>query len=207
MVLVPAVDMVRGVLHASRAQRARLQWTIQVYTQTQVWSFSTWAVLAIMWHLGSGGSPGDSTEDIAPDLHARHFDQDFSWRRWKGDLPVAPGVEELSLEVTLQRHPNKMARPFLQTGTVSAALPGTVTKWDSEESQPVPDPWVSPSLKLCQGHPGPCHSGPQGNFPTASAARRPALQPAGGSGLGSVKRERTPGPILPPGARGGLASR
>ena len=50
MVLVLAADMVRGVLHASRVRRACPQWTIQVYTPPRAWPFSTWAVLAVMWH-------------------------------------------------------------------------------------------------------------------------------------------------------------
>ena len=56
-VLVLAADTVRGVLHASRVRRARPQWTIQVYTPPRAWPFSTWAVLAIMWHLAPEDTP------------------------------------------------------------------------------------------------------------------------------------------------------
>ena len=41
MVLVLAAEMVGGMLHASRVQRARPQWTIKVYTPPQAWPFST----------------------------------------------------------------------------------------------------------------------------------------------------------------------
>ena len=57
MVLILAADMVRGVLHASRVRRPRPQWTIQVYTPPRAWPFSTWAVLAVMWHLAPEDAP------------------------------------------------------------------------------------------------------------------------------------------------------
>ena len=77
MVLVLAADMVRGVLHASRVWRARPQWTIQVYTPPQAWPSSTWAVLAVMWHLAPEDAPTGTAEEIARDLHAWRTDQDF----------------------------------------------------------------------------------------------------------------------------------
>ena len=57
MMLVLAADMVRGVAQAACVRRARPQWTIQVYTSPRAWPFSTWAVLAVMWHLAPGGHP------------------------------------------------------------------------------------------------------------------------------------------------------
>ena len=57
MVLVLAADMVGGVLHASRVRRACPQWTIQVYTPPRARPFSTWAVLAVMWHLAPEDAP------------------------------------------------------------------------------------------------------------------------------------------------------
>ena len=101
MVPVLAAHTVRGVLHASQARRARPQWTIQVYTPPGAWPFSTWAVLAIMWHLAREGTPTGSTEEIARDLHTWPVDQDFPWCRPQGSLPVAPAVEGLSLTATL----------------------------------------------------------------------------------------------------------
>ena len=65
MVLVLAADMVPGVLHASRVRLARPQWTIQVYTPPRVWPFSTWAVLAVMWHLAPEDPPTGAAEEIA----------------------------------------------------------------------------------------------------------------------------------------------
>ena len=105
MLLVLAADMVRGVLHASRARPARRQWTIQVYIPKRVWPFSTWAVLAITWHVAPEDTPTDNTEDIARVLHCLPADQDFPWCRPKGDLPVALAVEGLSLAATI--HPTK----------------------------------------------------------------------------------------------------
>ena len=57
MVLVLAADMVRALLHTTHVRRARPQWTIQVYTPPRAWPFSTWAVLAVMWHLAPEDAP------------------------------------------------------------------------------------------------------------------------------------------------------
>ena len=57
---------------------------------------------------------------------------------------MAPAPEGFSLAATLQRHPDKRAHPFLQTGTVPAATPDSEWKWDAEEAQPLPDPWILP---------------------------------------------------------------
>ena len=139
MVLVLAADMVRGVLDASRVRRARPQWTIQVYTPPRVWPFSTWAVLAVMWHLAPEDAPTDTAEEIARDLHAWPTDQDIPWRMPRGGLPVAPAAEGFSLAATLWRHPDKRARHFLQTGTVPAAPPESGWQWDAGGAQPLPD--------------------------------------------------------------------
>ena len=133
MVLVLAADMVRGVLHASRVQRARPQWP-----------FSTWAVLAIMWHLAPEDAPTGTAEEIARDLHTWPAGQDYPWRRLRGGLPVAPSADGLSLAATLQRHPDKMASHFLQTGTGPAAPRDSEWRWDAGEAQLLPDPWVLP---------------------------------------------------------------
>ena len=140
MVLVPAADMDRGVLHASRVRRARPQWTIQVYTPPRAWPFSTWAVLAVMWQLAPEDAPTGTAEEIARDLHAWPTEQDFPWCRPRGSLPVAPSAQGFSLAATLQRHPDKRARLFLQTGTVPAAPPDSEWRWDAGGAQPLPDP-------------------------------------------------------------------
>ena len=62
MVLVLAADMVQGVLHASRVRQARPHWTIQVYSPPLAWPFSTWAVLAVMWHLAPEDAPTGTGE-------------------------------------------------------------------------------------------------------------------------------------------------
>ena len=143
--------MGRGVLHASRVRRARPQWTIQVYIPPQAWPFSTWAVLAVMWHLAPEDAPTDTAEEIARDLHAWPTDQDFPWRRPRGGLPLASAAEGFSLAATLQRHPDKRARHFLQTGTVPAAPPDSGWQWDAGGAQPLPDPWVLPLWYLLTG--------------------------------------------------------
>ena len=151
MVLVLAADMVRGMLHASRVRRARPQWIIRVYVPPRAWPFSTWAVLVIMWHLAPEDAPTDIAEEIAQDLHAWPTDQDFPWRRLRGGLPVAPAAEGFSLAATLQRHPDKRARHFLQTGTVPAAPPDSGWRWDVGGAQPLTDPWFLPLWYLPMG--------------------------------------------------------
>ena len=151
MVLVMAADMVQGVLHAFRVRRARPQWTIQVYTPPRAWPFSLWAVLAVMWHLAPEDTPTGTAEEIARDLHTWPADQDYPWRRPWGGLPVAPAAEGLSRTATLQRHPDKRARHFLQTGTVPAAPPDSEWRWDAGEAQLLPGPWVLPLWYLPMG--------------------------------------------------------
>ena len=151
MVLVLAADMVQGVLYASRLRRARPQWTIQVYTPPQAWPFLTWAVPAVMWHLAPEDAPTGTAEEIARDLNTWPAGQDYPWRRPRGGLPVASAAEGLSLAATLQRHPDKRARHFLQTGTVPAAPPDSEWRWDAGEAQPLPGPWVLPLWYLPMG--------------------------------------------------------
>ena len=151
IVLVLAAGMVRGVLHASRVRQARPQRTIQVYTPPRAWPSPTWAVLAVMWHLAPEDAPTGTAEEIARDLHTWPAGQDYPWRRpWSG-LPVAPAAEGLSLAATLQRHPDKRARHFVQTGTVLAAPPDSEWRWDAGEAQPLPGPWVVPLWYLPMG--------------------------------------------------------
>ena len=187
MVLVLEADMVRGVLHASRARRARPQSTIQVYTPPRAWPFSTWALLAVMWHLAPEEAPTGAAEEIVRDLHAWRADQDFPWRRPQGGLSVAPATEGFSLVATLQRHPGKRARHFLQTGTVPAAPPDSGWRWDAGGAQPLPDPWILP---LCTYPRAPRPMPPK---PLRGLSHRhnppawPAPQPAGRGALSKKK--------------------
>ena len=64
---------------------------------------------------------------------------------------MAPAAEGFSLAATLQRHPDKRARPFPQTGTVPAAPPDSGWRWDAGGAQPLPDPWVLPLWYLPMG--------------------------------------------------------
>ena len=207
MVLVLAADEVRGVLHASRVWRAGPQWIIQVYTPPRAWPLSTLTVVAVRWHLAPEGVPTGKAEEIARDLHAWPADQDFPWRRPQGSLPVAPATEGLRLAATLQRHPDKRACHFLQTGTVLAAPPDSEWPCDAGGAQPA-GPLDPPAVALAHWYPGPCCPSRQGGLSTATTPRRgPALQPAGGGGLDIVARGgRAPKPVFPPGAGPGAAS-
>ena len=151
MMLVLAAEMVRGLLHASRVRRARPQWTIQVYGPPRAWPFSTWAVLAVMWHLAREDAFTGTTEEIARDLHDWPAGQDYPWRRPGGGLPVAPAAEGLSLAATLQRHPDMRAPHLLQTGMVRAAPPDSEWRWDAGEALPLPGAWVFPLWNLPMG--------------------------------------------------------
>ena len=115
-----------------------------MYTPPRAWPFSTSAVLAVMWHLATEDAPTGTAEQNARDLHTWPADQDYPWHRPRGGLPVAPAAEGLSLAATLQRHPDKRGRHFLQTGTVPAAPPDSEWRWDAGEAQPLPGPWVLP---------------------------------------------------------------
>ena len=57
---------------------------------------------------------------------------------------MAPATEGFSLAAILQRHPDKRARPFLQTGTVPPPPPDSGWRWDAGEARPLPDPWILP---------------------------------------------------------------
>ena len=69
----------------------------------------------------------------------------------RGGLPVAPAAEGLSLAAPLERHPDKRARHFLQTGTVPAAPPDSEWRCYAGEAQPLPGPWVLPLWYLPMG--------------------------------------------------------
>ena len=165
MVLVLAANMVRGVLGASRVRRARPQWTIQVNTPPRAWPLSSWAVLAVMWHLAPEDAPTGTAEEIARDLHTSPAGQNYAWCRPQGGLPVAPAAEGLSLAATLQRHPDKRARHFLQTGTVLAAPPDSEWAWDAGEVHPLPGPWVLPLWYLPMGTLAHASQAVKGAFP------------------------------------------
>ena len=123
--LVLVAHMVGDVLHASRAQRAQPQWTIQVYTPPQAWPFLAGAVLRHHVALVTGWHPHRQHAGHCPGPPHLAGRPGHPLALAKGRPPVAHAVERLSLTGTLQRHPNKMARPFLQIGTVPAALPGS----------------------------------------------------------------------------------
>ena len=121
--LVLATDMVRGVLDESRVQRARPQWTIQVYTPPGGWSFSTCICTVCIWaYMYMGSARRHAAPGTRGHLHGQHgrigpgpphlaVDQDFPRRRPEGGLWVPPAVEGLSLGATLQRHANQLPPP------------------------------------------------------------------------------------------------
>ena len=127
-----------------------------MYTPPRAWPFSTWAVLAVMWHLAPEDVPTRTAEEIARDLHTWPAGQDYPWRRTRGGL---------SLAATLQRHPDKRAHHFLQTGTVPAAPPDSDWRWDAGEAQPLPGPWVLPLWCLPMGTLGHATQAVKGAFP------------------------------------------
>ena len=199
MVLVLAADMVRGVLHASGVRRARPQGTIQVYIPPRAWPFSTWAVLAVIWHLAPEDTPTGTAEEISRDLHAWPTDQDYPWRRSRGGLPVAPAAEGFSLAATSQRHPDKRARHFLQTGTVPAAPPDSEWRWDAGGAQPLPDPWVLPLWYLPMGTLAHAAQAVKGAFPQPllpGVAVLHSLQ-AGAAWVRWREEDRRPSPYFP----------
>ena len=72
-----------------------------MYTPPRAWHFSTWVVLAVMWHLAPEDAPTGTAEEIVRDLHTWPAGQDFPWRRPRGGPPVAPAAEGFSLAATL----------------------------------------------------------------------------------------------------------
>ena len=100
----------------------------------------------------TGGAPAEpappagSVPAICPAWKRGH-----PWRRPRGGLPLAPAAEGLSLAATLQRHPDKQARHFLQTGTVPATPPDSEWRWDAGVAQPLPGPWTFPLWYLPMG--------------------------------------------------------
>ena len=191
MVLVQAADMVRGVLHASCVRRARPQWTVHVYTPPRA--------CAVMWHLAPEDGPTSIAEEIARDLHAWPADQDFPWRRPQGGLPVAPAIEGFSLAATLQRHPDKRARHFLQTGTVPAAPPDSEWLWDPGGAQLLPDPSILPLWYLPTGTLAHAAQAVKGAFPPPQppgVAPLRSLQ-AGAAWIRWREEDGRPSPYLP----------
>ena len=208
MVLVLAVDMVRGVLHASGVRRARLQWTIQVYTPPRAWPFSTPAVLAVMWHLAPEDAPTGTAEEIAQDLHTWPASQDFPWRRPRGRLPLAPAAEGFSLATTLQRHMTRGHATCCRRARFGRPARLRVAM-GRRGGATAAGPLGPPVVVFAHGHPDPCRPTRQGGFPAAAPPRRgPAPQPAGRGGLGTVEgRGRAPEPLFPPGPGPGATPR
>ena len=78
---------------------------------------------------------------------------------------MAPAAEGLSLAATLQRHPDKKARHFLQTGTVPATPPDSEWRWDAGVAQPLPGPWTLPLWYLPMGTLADATKAVKGAFP------------------------------------------
>ena len=74
-------------------------------------------------------------------------------------------AEGLSLAATLQQHPEKRARHFLQMGTVPAAPPDSGWRWDAGQAQPLLGPWVLPLWYLPMGTLAHATSAVKGAFP------------------------------------------
>ena len=76
-----------------------------------------------------------------------------------------PRQRGLNLAATLQRHPDKRTRHFLQTDTVPAAPPDSEWRWDAGEAQPLPGPWVLPLWYLPTGTLAEATQAVKGAFP------------------------------------------
>ena len=177
----------RGAPGIPRAARAPKVDHPGVHPST--WPFSTWAVLAVMWHLASEDAPTGTAEEIARDLHA--------WPQ--GGLQVAPAAEGFSLAATLQRHPDKRARHFLQTGRVLAAQPDSEWRWDAGGTQPLPDPWILPLSYSATGTLANAVQAVKGAFPQPQLPGLALLRSlqAGAAWIPWREEDGRPSPFLP----------
>ena len=172
MVLVLAVDMVRGVLHASRVRRACPQWTIQVYTPPRAWPFLH--VGGARRHVApstggrphrdrGGNRPGPPHLAGRPGLPlAQAPGRPPSGTRGRGaqprgNPPTAPRQEGTPLPANGHGpgHPARLRVAMGRRGGATAAGPL--------------DP---PVAVFAHGHPGPRHPSRQGGFPAAAPPRR-----------------------------------
>ena len=168
MVLVLAADMVRGVLQASRVRRARPQWTIQVCNPPRALPFSTWVVLAVMWHLAredaptgtrGGNRPGPPHLAGRPGLplaQAPGLPPSGTRGRGaqpRGNPPTAPRQEGTPLPAD-GHGPGRPARLRVAMGRRGGATAA--------------GPLGPPVVVFAHGQPGPRHSSRQGGFPAAA---------------------------------------
>ena len=181
MVLVLAADMVRGVLHASSVRRACPQWTIQVYTPPRAWPFSTWAVLAVMWHLAPEDAPTGTAEDIVRELHTWPADQEYPWRRPQGRPPGGTSGRGAQPRGNPPTAPRQVCTPLPADGHGPGHPARLRVAMGGGGGATAAGPLDPPVVVLAHGHLGPRHPGRQGGFPAAAPPRRgPAPQPAGG---------------------------
>ena len=106
--------------------------TIKVYTPPRVWPFSTWAVLAVMWHQAPEGTPTGTAEEIEgafpPPKHPsvallRSLQAGAAWVRWREENgrpgPYFPLVQGQGL-----LHAKDMG-----TAKSGAIVPDTACRW------------------------------------------------------------------------------
>ena len=112
----------------------------------------------------------------------------------RGNPPVTPRQEGAPLPAD-RYGPGRPARLMMHVGHGGGATTA--------------GPLDPPTMVLARRRPGPCHASSQRDLPAAREPRRSrAPQPAGGGVLSTVaRRERTCGPVLPPVAGTGIASR
>ena len=91
---------------------------------------------------GTGGRPDRQRGGNRPGPPRLAHRPGFPLAQAPGRLPSGARAEGFSLAATLQRHPDKRARHFLQTGTAPAAPPESGWRWDAGGAQLLPDPWV-----------------------------------------------------------------
>ena len=170
-----------------------------MYTPPQAWPFSTWAVLAFMWHLAPEGTLKGTAEEISgtstpgrPTTTSPGADPKVaSWWRPRGRISAS--------RQPTQQHPDKGTRPFLQTGTVPGAPSDSGWRWDAGEAQSLPDPWILPLWYLPTNALANATQAVKGTFPPPEppgAALLRSLQ-AGAAWVRWREQKGRPGPYFP----------
>ena len=208
LVLVLAADIVRGVLHPSRLRPGRPQWTTLCtpHHGRGLSPHGQYSPSCGTWHRRAPpqaprrNSPRTSTPGVPTRTSPGARPRAGSWWRLR---QRGPALRQLSTG-TLTRG----CAPSCRQARFWSPRPTKVAV-GRREGTTAAGPLDHPAVVLAHRRPGLCHPSRQGSFPAAPTPRRgPALQPSGGGGLGTVaRREQTPGPILPPGAGPGAASR
>ena len=161
-----------------------------------------------MWHLAPEDPPAGTAGEIARDLDACLADQDFPWHRPQGSLQVAPAAEGSASRGPSSDTPTRGRSTSCRQARFRPPRPtlGGSGKRGRHNR------YRTPGSSRCGTCPwAPCPMPPKSSrgLSTAPTPRRGSPpQPAGGGGLDTpAGGGRAPGPVLPPGAGPGAASR